>query len=361
MGFPTPAQVEYMTANIHEDRRHTYIVVNSIMLTAAYIAFVLRFVSRRLGAVKMGVDDWFMLFGMFLTTSYITMLFILLRFGMGRHIILVTDAKGLTIALITAEVLYAVSICFIKMSILSLYNRLFPQVWFTRTSIPVAVFIVLFTITKIGGDIFQCVPISSHWTPGQHATCIEFSTLVIVHGVLNIVTDFIIVGLPLPILWQLKLTTIRKWALTFMLAVGILVCVISVVRLPIVKEVDTPDPSWDFVWPLTISSIELCAAVIAACVPTYRPSFNLIVNGDPKRNTKTKGSYGTSRDANSSSFSNQQIPLSDVSHFKTDIYRGFSPRLGSLGYSNLDASSHGTINANQISVTRSFSYKESVI
>ncbi|KAK7178216.1 hypothetical protein PSPO01_15734 [Paraphaeosphaeria sporulosa] len=247
------------------------------------------------------------------------------------------------------------------MSILSLYNRLFPQVWFTRTSIAVAVFIVLFTITKIGGDIFQCVPISSHWTTGQHATCIEFSTLVIVHGVLNIMTDFIIVGLPLPILWQLKLTTIRKWALTFMLAVGILVCVISVVRLPIVKEVDTPDPSWDFVWPLTISSIELCAAVIAACVPTYRPSFNIIVNGDPKRNTKTKGSYGTSRDANSSSFSNQQIPLSDVLHFKTDIYRGFSPRLGSLGYSNLDASSHGTIKTNQISVTRSFSYKESVI
>ncbi|KAH8691042.1 hypothetical protein GQ44DRAFT_582832, partial [Phaeosphaeriaceae sp. PMI808] len=272
----TQAQIEYMVAHVHEDRRHGYIMANVIMLCAASVAFVLRIVSRRLGSVKLGVDDWFMMIGMFMTASYITMLFVLLRFGMGRHVILVTDPKGLTIALITAEVLYATSICFIKMSILSLYNRIFPQPWFKRTSIAVAVFIVLFTITKMCGDIFQCVPISSHWT-GEPATCIQFSVLVIVHGVLNIVTDFIIVGLPLPILWNLTLTKMKKQVLALMFMAGIFVCIISTVRLPVVKEVDTPDPSWDFVWPLVISAIELCAAVIAACVPTYRPFFNFII------------------------------------------------------------------------------------
>ncbi|KAF2179539.1 hypothetical protein K469DRAFT_441568, partial [Zopfia rhizophila CBS 207.26] len=267
----TPAQIEYMTAHVQDNRRTRYIIANAICLAVATVAFVLRFISRRLGCVKLGVDDWFIVVGMFLTTAYVTMLFVLLRFGMGRHIILVKDARGLTISLITAETLYAVSICFIKLSVLGLYNRLFPQQWFHRTSIAVGIFIALYTITKISGDIFQCVPIQAHWTPSIHAKCIDFSKLVIVHGVLNIVTDFVILALPMPVLWNLHLDKVKKWALTFMLLVGALVCIISVVRLPIVKEVDTPDPSWDFVWPLAISAIECCAAIIAACVPTYRP------------------------------------------------------------------------------------------
>lgn len=330
------------------------------MLVAASVAFILRFVSRRLGGVKLGVDDWFMVVGMFMTTAYITMLFVLLRYGMGRHVILVTDPRGFTIALITAEVLYAISICFIKMSILSLYNRIFPQPWFTRTSTAVAVFIVLFTITKMGGDIFQCVPISSHWT-GEPARCIKFSKLVIVHGVLNILTDFIIVGLPLPILWNLNLTRMKKWGLTLMLTTGLFVCIISTVRLPIVKEVDTPDPSWDFVSPLTISAIELCAAVIAACIPTYRPFFNLIVNGDPTRDTKASSNHGISGKSNDSSFPTHQIPLSDVSNVKADIQRSLSPRPQSIGYTNLDDISHEKNNQNQIFVTKSFTCNASPV
>ncbi|KAH7378788.1 hypothetical protein BKA66DRAFT_587912 [Pyrenochaeta sp. MPI-SDFR-AT-0127] len=374
MVAPTEAQINYMVAHAYEDKRHGYIVASVIMLTAASVAFVLRFVSRRLGGVKLGVDDWYMVIGMFFTVVYITMLFVLLRFGMGRHVILVTDPRGFTIvrdknhyhnnshlrvqALITAEVSYAISICFIKMSILSLYNRIFPQPWFTRTSTAVAIFIILFTITKIGGDIFQCVPISSHWT-GEPATCIQFSKLVIVHGVLNILTDFIIVGLPLPILWNLNLTRLKKWGLTFMLTTGLFVCIISTVRLPIVKHVDTPDPSWDFVSPLTISAIELCAAVIAACIPTYRPFFNLVVNGDPNRDTKATSSHGVSGKSSDSSFPSQQIPLSDIPN--TDIHGGISPRPESIGYTHLDETSCEKLNQNKIFVTKSFSYNASPV
>lgn len=64
MGALTEAQIEYMAAHVHEDRRHGYIIANTIMLVAASVAFILRFVSRRLGGVKLGVDDWFMVVGM---------------------------------------------------------------------------------------------------------------------------------------------------------------------------------------------------------------------------------------------------------------------------------------------------------
>lgn len=59
----TQAQQEYMATHIDDDRRHLYIATNSAMLVAAVIAFALRFVSRRLGGVKLGLDDWFMVIG----------------------------------------------------------------------------------------------------------------------------------------------------------------------------------------------------------------------------------------------------------------------------------------------------------
>ena len=64
MGMPTPAQVAHMQAHINDDRRQSYIAVNVTMLTIAVIAFVMRFISRNLGGVKLGADDWYMVVGM---------------------------------------------------------------------------------------------------------------------------------------------------------------------------------------------------------------------------------------------------------------------------------------------------------
>lgn len=63
------------------------------------------------------------------------------------------------------------------------------------------------------------------------------------------------------------------------------VCVISIVRLFYAKHVATVDPTWDFVWPSTISGLECCSAILAACIPTYRPLVNKIRHGEAAENT----------------------------------------------------------------------------
>jgi hypothetical protein len=135
------------------------------------------------------------------------------------------------------------SVCFIKLSVLAFYARIFPLPWVRRTSICLGSFIVLATTTKVMGDIFQCIPVDKAWNPHIHAKCIDFVGLVIVSGVLNIVTDLIILAIPMPLLWSLSVEKVKKWELTGMFLVGGLVCVISVVRLPIVQKLKTNDPS----------------------------------------------------------------------------------------------------------------------
>jgi len=58
MGNLTAAETEYMIAHQSDNKGPQIIASNVICLTATIIAFVLRFVSRRLGHVKLGIEDW---------------------------------------------------------------------------------------------------------------------------------------------------------------------------------------------------------------------------------------------------------------------------------------------------------------
>lgn len=107
-----------------------------------------------------------------------------------------------------------------KISILCLFNRIFPFRWFRNSIIVLGVFIVAYSVPQMFGTIFQCVPVNHSWTPGVVPKCINYVAMIIACGVINIVTDFIMLGLPIPALWSLQVSSHRKWALTFMFCIG---------------------------------------------------------------------------------------------------------------------------------------------
>lgn len=107
-----------------------------------------------------------------------------------------------------------------KVSILALFYRIFPFKWFKVTILCLGIFIVAYTVPQMFGTIFQCVPIRAKWTPGITPKCINYVAMIITCGVINIVTDFIMLGLPIPALWSLQVSSHRKWALTFMFLIG---------------------------------------------------------------------------------------------------------------------------------------------
>lgn len=108
----------------------------------------------------------------------------------------------------------------IKISVLALYGRIFPLRWFKISIWTIGTIIVLYTIPQILTVILQCVPIRAKWTPGLDATCINFTAQLITYGVINVISDFLLLGLPLPALWSLQVSSSRRWALIFMFAVG---------------------------------------------------------------------------------------------------------------------------------------------
>jgi len=307
MSTLTPQQIAALQANDHDDKRAAYIAGNAVCLVAALVAVALRFTSRRIARAKIGIDDWLILVAWLLTAIYASLLFSLTHYGMGRHAWWITNVEVFSQLSITSETMYNVAIPVIKISILYLYRRIFPQPWFNRALIVLGGFIVAYSLAQIFADIFQCVPISSLWGATAPEFCINYPALIISMGVVNTVTDIIMLSLPMPLLWKLQLSTMRKRLLTGLFLMGGFVCIVSIVRLFYVNKVgNTKDASWDYVLPSTLSGLECSVGIISACLPTYRP---LVTSAFPTKRAGVRDQTHTSQAAKSYGQDSLNVPL----------------------------------------------------
>ena len=56
--------IRYQQEHKDENRASDMIIANVVMLSAAYIAVVLRFISRRLSHAELKADDWMIMLGL---------------------------------------------------------------------------------------------------------------------------------------------------------------------------------------------------------------------------------------------------------------------------------------------------------
>ncbi|KAF6226425.1 hypothetical protein HO133_009291 [Letharia lupina] len=194
---------EYQKAHLSDNKKAEIIAPTVIFLAIAYTAVFLRYKSRRIARITLKADDWCIGLALITTTCFIIVYYLGIKYGMGRHEILITDPKAWVIIIVSTQVLYSISICTIKLSILFLYDRIFgtPKPMFRHILRAMGGFVIAYGVAGTLGTILQCVPLSDLWKPPSNGppVCIDFGTLVITMGVLNIVTDITILGLPIPL------------------------------------------------------------------------------------------------------------------------------------------------------------------
>ncbi|PVI02403.1 hypothetical protein DM02DRAFT_559798 [Periconia macrospinosa] len=339
MAAPSASDITYMMAHATEDRRPNFITANSICLALAVIAVALRFLSRSLARIPFQLDDWTIIIALAIHIVFCGTMLSLVHFGMGRHVIFLTDVKSFTIIALTAETAYNVAIMFTKVSILCLYYRLFPLAWFKKAVWALGIFVVAYSVPQMFGTIFQCVPISSKWDPTVAPKCIDYAKLIIVCGIINIVTDFLMLALPVPVLWSLHVSNHRKLVLSVMFLLGGFVCIISIVRLFYAQHVATVDPTWDLVWPATMSGIESASAIVAACIPTYRPLINKIRHGEAEENTVQRPTGVSTIGGSKKRFFSRSKPTKRTSG--SEVSSGEYPLYDRLGKGNDNSASQG--------------------
>lgn len=121
-----------------------------------------------------------------------------------------------------SELVYVTCLFAIKISILSLYYRLFHSysrkftiAVFVTTSITVVGWLTAFLIF-----VFQCVPVAYAFDKSLDGHCLDFKQLFIATSTIDICIDVVLLVLPLPVVWHLRLLNWQKLAISGMFLLG---------------------------------------------------------------------------------------------------------------------------------------------
>jgi hypothetical protein len=84
------------------------------------------------------------------------------------------------------------------------------------------VVVVLYGIATTFATTFQCTPVSRAWDKTIPGTCINITAFWYANAGYSIATDVIILILPMPVIWGLRLRKAQKIGLMGVFALGIL-------------------------------------------------------------------------------------------------------------------------------------------
>jgi len=127
--------------------------------------------------------------------------------------------------------LYTACITCIKLSILAFYKRLFPVKPMVLAVNIVAAVIILWCVGVFITSAVVCVPFRKLWEPTIPGTCIDLAKFYYGLQIPNILTDAIILVMPLRVVWNLKMPRAQRVLLTAIFMLGVL-CVCSSFLFP---------------------------------------------------------------------------------------------------------------------------------
>ncbi|KAK8015205.1 hypothetical protein PG990_008501 [Apiospora arundinis] len=302
---PSPPGLD-LTENKVADINGTLVGIFSL----ATVTVALRMFSRRLNRNPIWAEDWFAIVGWVSSSGEIgraagqsaAMLTLttdgtgLVPNGTGRHVWAAPPiaVKAWAIGLFISEICYTITIASIKWSTLCFYWRIFN----TRTSIRIPIW----TLASIVGmwatavilvTILQCTPIRAFWqrydpfnpmSPDEFFCGVQLNPFFNGNSIPNIITDGLIVLLPLPYVWQLQLRRPQRIAVAGIFALGAFVTTVSIIRLRLITAVDllSADITWNFNDTIIWTNIETNTAIICACLPALKPLLNLALKGTLK-------------------------------------------------------------------------------
>ncbi|KAE8448270.1 hypothetical protein EG329_009701 [Mollisiaceae sp. DMI_Dod_QoI] len=256
-------------------RRDSVIAWSIATVIAAAIVVILRLFTRSQILHLVGREDWCILIALFFSiTNTIGMCF-QAEYALGHHIESLSRHQ-ITVflkAFYFTVLSYQLSLTFTKISILFLYLRVFIVSNVRPACYVVLAVVILYGVELFVTGIFICVPAAHFWESSQvSGTCIPNQPLYFTNVSLNILTDISIILLPMPAIRTLVLPRRQKLGLYSVFALGLFVCIISILRVHwLVIATLSTDPTWDNIGIANWSAIEINTAIICACLTTLKP------------------------------------------------------------------------------------------
>ncbi|KAF4634211.1 hypothetical protein G7Y89_g3887 [Cudoniella acicularis] len=264
MASPLPALTP---ADLAVDHFYQLTVSAITTFTLASIAIPLRFYCRKITKQPLWLDDYFIIVAYIAGIGLFIVIIIWAIMGMGKHAQVVPVPRQTIVfkTLTAGELTYGAAIVFTKYSILAFYWRLFSGT----------------------ASVLACIPLRKLWKPDIPGACINLRTFYVANAIPNVLTDSMMLFMPMPHVWGLKISLPRKIGVMMFFVVGGFTCIVSLIRLVFMFRLDTIGILWGFTDLAVWTGVETNSGIICACLTTLRPLFQ-------KLSTPEQASYMTS-------------------------------------------------------------------
>ncbi|KAI0167951.1 hypothetical protein BJ166DRAFT_244331 [Pestalotiopsis sp. NC0098] len=290
-GWPEPNYINPQT------RGPTAKILFCILVPLSTVIVLLRIWTRHFISKTFGLDDVLMLLAYLPATVYAIMSLASEVFLQGNRHTWDVEPRFFSPSLqigLAEVILFDLATSTTKLSMLATINRLTRTYKSKRKNIVVLIIAVIISLNAfifIVVVIFQCSPISAYWTIGLASKkCINEEAHLLAAGIINTVTEFIVVFLPMSTVLKLSLPKRQRAIVLGLFATGFLACGAGIARI-IYTWLSTSSPDHDTVWNAwavrLVSGIELYLGIICASIPAIKPFFatylpNLIDANIPK-------------------------------------------------------------------------------
>ncbi|KAL4812542.1 hypothetical protein BDW67DRAFT_169910 [Aspergillus spinulosporus] len=166
-------------------------------------------------------------------------------------------------------VMYGPTAFLTKMTLLWIMTRVFSP--FRKSVIFIYVFLVLMLLYYIPAVIIKiriCMPISKFWNDEQPGSCLDKNAIIMADAVVSVVSDLIVLIMPLPLTMRLQMSKKKKLRVIGILGAGGLACASSVVRLVLIQLTGkSKDATIAFMRVNMFGNAEISIGVVCACLP----------------------------------------------------------------------------------------------
>ncbi|KAL7274653.1 hypothetical protein RUND412_002435 [Rhizina undulata] len=290
-----------MADNRIPDRGPRIVATAEAFMAAISFIVILRLWVRVKMVRLFGVDDWMIVFGTLMSIALSAVAIAEVRYGAGRHTadIPIDDITyGLKLNFIS-QFLTISATALVKMSVCFFLLRLAAKPLYQRICYGILIFTGVYTIACTFAIAFQCKPVALAWDETIEGQCMSIKLLQgmsYTYSGVSIFTDFFLVALPVPMLWDVKIRSRQKAMVCIILGFGTLQVSSAFVMRPflgltmqsassasIVKMTYNVNygKTGDFLWDstdLTIwSIIEIDIGIITASMPALKPLFKCVL------------------------------------------------------------------------------------
>ncbi|KAG9191681.1 hypothetical protein G6011_10415 [Alternaria panax] len=275
-------------------------VVTWILLITSALAVLTRLITKRALRRSLDFDDAFVLLALLASIGSGASVSVQTGSGLGRDIHMLTERQIVLYqqAEYANKLLYIATLCFAKLSIISLLMVLTASKLHRNLGLGLTGFIALWSALSEVVSAFQCGAVEPWRFLLREGSCFDLVAFWQTVGFVNIVTDLALILFPVHVIMTLQMSMNKKITILTFFGARSLDIVASAVQMAYLRGFTSPNPTKDlWKWTLVTQIIE-CITVLTSCVPYLRPLLESVPSGlygsDELRRRGTSSEHGYS-------------------------------------------------------------------